>query len=329
MPNKDIISKLKASGLKGRSGSGFPTGLKWESVKKAKSKKKYIICNAAEGEPEVFKDEFIFKNYPEKVVEGIKIALKTIDHSSAYIYINNNYLKKYGLKLKKLIGKSPIEIIQKNDEFGAYIGGEETSIIEVIEGKRAEPRQKPPHPTQFGLFGFPTLVNNVETFYYVSKIAENKYENTRFYCISGEVKNKGVFELPENLTVKNVLEQTGNWPDFDFFAQIGGGGEGEIFLPEELGMPIPYLASIIVFDKEKTNPYLLMGKWADFLMKGNCDKCAPCREGLYRIKEMVDKNKIDKETIEDLFLVLEETSFCPLGRGSAKPFKSLINKVLK
>lgn len=329
MPYRDIISKLKKSGLRGRSGSSFPTGLKWESVKKAKAKKKYIICNAAEGEPEVFKDDFILKNYPEKVIEGIKIALKTIDNSSAYIYINKNYFKKYGQKLKKLIGKLPIEIFQKKTEFGAYIGGEETSIIETIEGKRAEPRQKPPHPTQKGLFGCPTLVNNVETLYYVSKIAEGKYENVRFYSISGEVKNKGVFELPEDWTIKKVLEQTDNWPKFDFFAQIGGGGEGEIFLPQELDKPIQNLASIIIFNKEKTDLYVLMGKWVDFLMKGNCDKCAPCREGLYRVKEMIDKKKMEKETLDDLFLVLEETSFCPLGKGSTTPFKSLINKVLK
>jgi NADH:ubiquinone oxidoreductase subunit F (NADH-binding) len=110
---------------------------------------------------------------------------------------------------------------------------------------------------------------------------------------------------------------------------VGGGGEGEIFLPQELNKPVQYLASIILFDKKKTDLYGLMGKWVDFLMKGNCDKCAPCREGLYRIKEMIDKKKMEKETLDDLFLVLEETSFCPLGRGSTTPFKSLINKVLK
>jgi NADH:ubiquinone oxidoreductase subunit F (NADH-binding) len=328
MPSQDIISKLKKSGLKGRSGSSFPTGLKWESVKNAKASKKYVICNAAEGEPEVFKDDYILKNYPDKVIEGMKIALKTIDHSSGYIYINKEYFKKYGNKLKKLIGKLPISIFLKKTEFGKYIGGEETSLIESIEGKRAEPRQKPPHPTQAGLFGYPTLVNNVETFYYVSKINENKYNNERFYCISGEVKNKGVFEFPEDWTIKKVLKETDNWPDFNFFVQVGGGAEGEIFLSKELDKPVKYLASIIVFNL-KTDPYSLMGKWVDFLMKGNCDKCVPCREGLYRLSEMIKKRKIDKNTLEDLFLVLEETSFCPLGRGATIPFKSLISKVLK
>ena len=328
MPSQDIILKLKKSGLKGRSGSSFPTGLKWESVKNAKASKKYVICNAAEGEPEVFKDDYILKNYPDKVIEGMKIALKTIDNSSGYIYINKEYFKKYGVKLKKLIGKLPISIFLKKTEYGKYIGGEETSLIESIEGKRAEPRQKPPHPTQAGLFGYPTLVNNVETFYYVSKINENKYNNERFYCISGEVKNKGVFEFPEDWTIKKVLKETDNWPDFDFFVQVGGGAEGEIFLSKELDKPVQYLASIIVFNL-KTDPYSLMGKWADFLMKGNCDKCVPCREGLYRLSEMIKMRKIDINTLEDLFLVLEETSFCPLGRGATIPFKSLISKVLK
>ncbi len=328
MPSQDIISKLKKSGLKGRSGSSFPTGLKWESVKNAKAPQKYIICNAAEGEPDVFKDEYILKNYPDKVIDGMRIALKTIDRSSGYFYINKGYFKKYGAKLKKLIGKLPISIVLKKPGYGIYIGGEETSLIESIEGKRTEPRQKPPHPTQKGLFGYPTLVNNVETFYYVSQIAAGKYKNTRFYCITGDVKNKGVFELPENWTIEKVLKETDNWPDFDFFTQIGGGAEGEIFLSSELNRPIQYLASIIVFDRKKTNPYSLMGKWADFLMKGNCDKCVPCREGLYRLQEMIKKRKIDKTTLDDLFLVLEDTSFCPLGRGAAIPFKSLISKIL-
>jgi NADH:ubiquinone oxidoreductase subunit F (NADH-binding) len=109
---------------------------------------------------------------------------------------------------------------------------------------------------------------------------------------------------------------------------VGGGAEGEIFLSKELDKPVKYLASIIVFNL-KTDPYSLMGKWVDFLMKGNCDKCVPCREGLYRLSEMIKKRKIDKNTLEDLFLVLEETSFCPLGRGATIPFKSLISKVLK
>ena len=326
MIKEDIIAKLKASNLSGRSGSNFPTGLKWETVKNAKAPKKYIICNAAEGEPEVFKDEFILKNYSQDLIRGIKIALETIDNSKAIIYINKNYYKKYAPKLKKLIGRLPITIFKKTS---GYIGGEETSAIESIEGKRTEPRLKPPFPTESGLFGYPTLVNNVETFYYVAKIAEGKYRNSRLYCISGDVKNKGVFEFPESWPIKKVLERTANWPDFDFFAQVGGGGEGEIMLPGELNQPAKNLASIIVYDRRKTDPYALMEKWAEFLSKGNCDKCAPCREATFRIWEMVKEKRLDKNTLEDLFLVLEETSFCPLGRGAATPFKSLITKVLK
>jgi NADH:ubiquinone oxidoreductase subunit F (NADH-binding) len=326
MPSQDIISKLKESGIKGRSGSAFPTGLKWESVKKAKPNKKYLICNAAEGEPELFKDDYILKNHAKEVIEGMRIALKTIGNAEGYIYINKEYFKKYGTKLKKLIKKLPISIVIANEEYGKYIIGEETSIIEAIEGKRAEPRQKPPLPTEKGLFNCPTLVNNVETLYYVSQINENKYQNKRFFCISGKARNKGVFELPENWTIKKVLKETGNWPVS--FVQVGGGAEGEIMLPKELDRPIQYMASIIVFDK-KTNPYILMKKWVDFLMKGNCDKCVPCREGLYRLSEMIKKKKLEKEVLDDLFLVMEETSFCPLGRGASIPFKSLISKVLK
>ena len=323
---KNIIEKLKQAKLLGRSGSCFPVGLKWEMVKKAKAAKKYIICNASEGEPDVFKDKFILENYPEEVVEGIKIALRTMGrNSSAYIYLNKDYYPEFKEKLEKIIGSQPITIFKKPE---GYIAGEETSAMEAIEGRKPEPRIKPPYPNEFGLFGYPTLVNNVETFYYVAKIAEEEYKNTRFYCVSGDAKNRGVFELPENRTIERVLKETKNWPDFDFFAQIGGGAGGEIMLPEELDKPISGLASIIIFDRQKTDLYALMEKWADFFHYGNCDKCVPCREGAFRISQMIKNRKLDRDQLEDIFFVLEKTSFCPLGRGIPLPFKSLISKVL-
>ena len=321
----NIIEKIKESGLLGRSGSGFPTGLKWEMVKKARSPKKYIICNASEGEPNVFKDKFILKNYPEEVINGIKIALNTIDNSSAYIYINKNYYKLFGKSLKKLSKGLDITFFEKPS---GYIAGEETSAIEAIEGNRPEPRTKPPFPTEVGLFGCPTLVNNVETFYYVSKISKNQYQGERFYSITGDVR-QGVYELPEKYTILQVLKQANSLPDFDFFLQVGGGACGEILLKQEINQPLRGLGSIIVFDRKKTDLFALMEKWIDFLLKGNCDKCTPCREGLFRLKEILAEKRIDQKIFEEIFFVLENTSFCPLGKGAITSFKTLIKKCLK
>lgn len=324
MSNEGIINKMNNYKLLGRSGSCFPTGLKWETVKNCRADKKYIICNASEGEPGTFKDGFILRNYPEKVVEGIRIALAIIDNSSAYIYLRKDYFKEFGKKLESLFGDLPITLFEKK---GGYLAGEETVICEVIEGRRPEPRLKPPFPAEAGLWGCPTLVNNVETFYSVAKINDGSYDNKRFYSISGDVAKAGVYELPEDWSVKKILKETGNWPDFDFFVQVGGGAAGEILLPEELDCQIKAMATIIVFDAKKTDLFALMKKWTDFFLKENCDKCTPCREGAFRINELVEKREMNGEILNDLFFVLENSSFCPLGRSMATPFRSLIDKL--
>jgi len=324
----DIIQKIKDSGLLGRGGAGFLAGLKWEVVKNSPTNergKKYIVCNASEGEPDVFKDKFILENHLSEIINGIKIALDTFENSFAYIYLNKNYYKKLNRKIRKAIGNLPIALFEKPK---GYIAGEETSVLEVIEGKRSEPRIKPPFPIQSGLWGCPTLINNVETFYHISKILKGEYKNTCFYCVSGKAKNPGVFELPETSTIEEILKETRNTPDFNFFLQVGGGASGEIILPDELNQKIKGLGSIIIFDKNKTDFFVLMKKWAEFFIQGNCDKCVPCREGVYRINEMLKTGQINKETLQDIFFVLEKTSFCALGRGAMSPFKTLITKLL-
>jgi NADH:ubiquinone oxidoreductase subunit F (NADH-binding) len=322
---KDVIAAIKASGLTGRGGAGFPTGIKWEVVKNQKANRKYIICNSSEGEPGVFKDLYLWENYPDVVVEGIRTALQTIDNSLAYIYLNKEYYKKFKTKLEKLCKGMPVVVFEKH---WGYLGGEETAACEVIEGKRPMVRKKPPFPGEAGLWGFPTLVNNVETFYHVAKIMKGEYKNTKFFCVSGAVKKTCVWELPADTTARKILEKTGNVPDFEYFAQVGGGVTGEILLPDELDRPVCGASSIIIFDKGKTDPYELMQKWADFFLNENCDKCVPCREGVYRISEMIKAKKIDRKFLDDLYFVLENTSFCALGKSVATPFRSLINKVL-
>jgi NADH:ubiquinone oxidoreductase subunit F (NADH-binding) len=324
MKKPDIISKLKKANLLGRGGANFPTGTKWEMVKSAKAEKKYIICNGSEKEPNVFKDKFLLKNHAKDVMEGIKIALETIENSSAYIYLNKEYYEAFGPKLKKLAKNLPIKLFKKR---GGYVAGEESVAIESIEGNRLEPRIKPPFPPQKGLWGYPTLVNNIETFYHVAKIAKNEYKKTRFYSISGDVKKEGVYEFPENYSISKILKASQNYPDFDFFVQNGGGATGEILLKKELNQPTGGTGAIIVFNKEKTSPTELMKKWAKFFLKESCGKCLPCREGVFHLSKIVNKDPIDNTTFEKILFNLEKASFCGLGKSIATPFRSLIKKI--
>jgi NADH:ubiquinone oxidoreductase subunit F (NADH-binding) len=318
----DIIEKIKSENLLGRSGSMFSVAKKWEMVKNAKGEKKYVVCNASEGEIETFKDYFILKNYPKTVIDGVKIAMETFSAEKGYVYINKKYYEEISNIMKEFSGNN-IEFIKKE---GGYVGGEETALIEVIEGNAPEPRKKPPFPSTVGLWGFPTLINNVETFYCVAKIAEGNYKKTRFFSIGRDALNKGVFEFPEKSTIKEILEKTNNVPDFDYFLQVGGGAGGKIILPNEIDEEVCGLGSILIYNKEKTDNYLLMKTWAEFLMDGSCGKCTACREGLYRIMKMIEKK--DFSEIEDIFFAMEKTSFCPLGRVAVNPFRGLLNKVI-
>ena len=316
---QEIIKKLKEADLKGRGGAMFPAYLKWQAVLDAKAEKKYIICNAAEGELDLNKDKYLLENFLEEIIGGIKIALEAIDNSSAVFYLNPQYYELFSKEIERH-GIEPVK------EEAGYIGGEESVAIETIEGHYPMPRKRPPFVSEKGLFDFPTLVNNVETFYCVEKINKGEYQNERFYQIIG--KNNGVFKLKEGMTISEILKATENYPDFPFYVQAGGGAIGEIFLEEELNIPIKGegFVRIISF---KEDPFSLMERWAEFLNSGNCDKCTPCREGLNRILEMIKTRKLDYKKLDDIFFAMEKTSFCALGKGAPLPFRSMINKVIK
>ena len=324
--NQNIIAKLKTAGLRGRGGANFPTHLKWQMMADSKAKKKYIVANGSEGEPNVLKDGWILKNHPEILIEGLKIALETFKGSEAFIFLRRDYFKKYKNKLEKLIGDLPITVFR---EHGGYLSGEETVLCEEIEKNLPpRPRIKPPFPGQAGINGLPTLINNIETFYYVAKIAQGKYKKTRLYSITGKAPHKGVFELPITWSIKKILQETKNTPEFDYFVQVGGGASGDILLSSETTQKVTGSGAIVVYDKEQTDPWVLMRTWIDFFMNENCDKCTPCREGTYRILQMVRDREFDKKIIEDLFFVLENTSYCALGKSIPLPFRSAIKKLL-
>lgn len=323
-----IIHKLQQHDLRGRGGAGFPVAFKWLSVLKARledlERPVYVICNATEGEPAVKKDMYILRYYPEEVINGIMIALETFDAEKGFIVIKRKNYELLKEKLDQAIGDKPIHIFAED---GGYLCGEETTLLETMEGDRREPRVKPPFPTECGLHGKPTLVNNVESFYYVSKIQKNEYHDTCFYTISGEVKKPGVFELPLSLTLGEVLKNTGNAPKCKFFVQVGGGAAGEIYLPDELDCRLSGAGSIVVYNAKKTKPVELMKQWIKFFQAENCGQCTPCREGVYRLNEELTKKEVDWTIVRAILHTLKDTSFCPLGKSVFTPMMSLLEKV--
>ncbi len=331
----NLIEKIEAAGLTGRGGAGFSTGRKWSLVAQAREKvraqgnpeaKIWVIANGSEGELGVAKDGFILENYPERIIDGIKLAREVFDAPKAFLYLRKDYFDKYQEKLRNFIDQEPIELVR---ESGGYLGGEETTLIELLEGGKAEPREKPPYPTEKGFRSFPTLVNNLETFYAISLIARDEYEKKRFYSLSGDIPKKGVFELPEDWSVEKILRETGNFPVGDFFVQIGGGASGPILSQEDLKEKVCGSGAVIVYNQAKTDLKELLKKWVNFYFQENCGKCVPCREGVYRLKEFLEKPEVDWEEVKELALVLREASFCPLGKSVAVPLESFLTKILK
>lgn len=321
-----IIQQLQKANLTGRGGASFPTWKKWEAVLSAPGKEKYVVCNLSEGEPAVYKDKFVIENFAKEFIDGMEIAINTIKAKNGYIYCNPEYYKEYKAKLQKLIGKLPIEIFNKGEVAG-YIGGEESSLLENIEGKRVEPRLRPPFPVSYGLFGQPTLVNNCETFYEVALISSGKYKDKRLYSLSGDINNPGVFELLENNTIKKILQETNNLPKFDFFVQVGGGISGQALNQNQLEQPVGGAGSIVVYNRKKTKGIDLIKKWIEFYSIQSCGKCVPCREGTFRLKEELAKQKPDWGLIVELCHCLEDSAFCALGASVATPILSYIKNI--
>ncbi len=329
---KDIVEKIKEANLIGRGGACFPTALKWEAVNNTKADKKYVICNCSEGEPGVKKDGYILKKYPEKVIDGMKIAIDFLTDKDmdveAYFYINSDYHKWLKKDFKKLVGSDYKIHLFKKPHGAGYIGGEEGSVINAIEGKRVEPRLRPPFPTTNGLWNKPTMVNNVETFYNVSLVKSNEFKNERFYTISGEAKKKGVFKMSADWTIEKVLRETGNWPKFKFFVQVGGDGSGEVLNQTQLKKPASGAGSIRIYNLKKIKPEELIKSWMKFFKTESCGQCTPCREGTYKILEIAKSKNPDWKVIGEILDVIDDTAFCGLGCVVSIPIRSYIKNVL-
>ncbi len=331
--DNDIVEKIEQAGLVGRGGAGYSTAKKWREVAKAKGRQKYVVVNASEGEAGLFKDLHILKNHADLVLGGVVLALDYLQTKDAYINLNKKYHRLLRLNLEPRIKECNDRgyNIKYFIETPSYIGGDETALLNAIEGKRTEPRLKPPYPSISGLYGCPTLVNNVETFYNVGCVAAGIYARKRYYCLSGKLKHGGVYHLPEDWDIAQILKETNNYPNFDFFVQVGGGASGMVYDQNQLaGRPATGAGSVEVFDKRRTDPRKLVLRWLKFYQEESCGKCAPCRVGTFEVYDLAKKHKhVPWPEMFAILETMEATSFCPLGQSVIDPIRSYYKNVLK
>jgi len=362
---RQTIEEVKKSGLRGRGGAGYPTGLKWELVAKQAAPVKYVVCNADEGDPGAFMDRSVLEGDPHRVLEGMAIAGYAVGAQQGYIYVRGEY----GLAIQRLqtaIKQAEREhllgtrILEQGFQFridlrigaGAFVCGEETALIASIEGKRGQPRQRPPYPPEAGLWGAPTLINNVETFANIPTIIERGGEwfssigtagskGTKVFALAGKIANTGLIEVPMGATLREILFDIGGGiPNGRFKAAQTGGPSGGC-IPEQfldLGVDYESLARIgsimgsgglIVMD-ESSCMVDVARFFMEFCMEESCGKCIPCRAGTVQMYDILRRMAIgeatgdDLETLKSLCELLRETSLCGLGQTAPNPVMSTL-----
>lgn len=363
MKPQDVVQEIKNSGLRGRGGAGFPTGLKWELASRAKGSPKYIICNADEGEPGTFKDRLILEGDPHKIIEGMIISGYAVGANKGYIYIRGEYelsierlekaisqAREYGFLGENIFGTDFSFDLSIKKGAGAYICGEETALIESLEGKRGEPRFKPPYPTDAGLWGKPTIINNVETLANVPSIIQNgaswfrsfgteKSPGTKVYTILGHIVNVGLIEVPMGVTLREIIYGYGGGMRSGRFkiAQIGGTagallGEDALDVPMDFDSLRPLNATlgsgaILIMDDSTCIVDVLKSVLA-FFKRESCGKCVPCRVGEEKLCNLINNIYGSEPEIVDKMLeiatYMQQTSFCALGQSPIMPISSAI-----
>jgi bidirectional [NiFe] hydrogenase diaphorase subunit len=366
MTPSETIEAITRSGLRGRGGAGYPTGVKWSTVAKAKGERKYIICNADEGDPGAFMDRSVLESDPHRVLEGMAIAAYAVGSSQGYIYIRAEYpiainrlqiairqAQRLGLLGSKIFD-SPFDFkIDIRIGAGAYVCGEETALMASIEGKRGTPHPRPPYPAESGLWGFPTLINNVETFANVpwiirkgadafASIGTEKSKGTKVFALAGKICNTGLIEVPMGTTLRQIVEEMGGGvPDGGIVKAVQTGGPSGGCIPASaFDIPVDYesliqLGSImgsggmIVMD-ESTNMVDVARFFMEFCMDESCGKCIPCRVGTVQLYQLLTKIREGKASITDLELLEElcdmvkHTSLCGLGQAAPNPVFSTL-----
>ncbi len=366
MTPEKIITEVKESGLRGRGGGGFPTGTKWGLVAKETAPQKYVICNADEGDPGAFMDRSVLESDPHVIVEGMAIAAFAVGASEGYVYVRAEYplaVKRLRAAIKQaerigLLGENICDTgfsfnIKLRLGAGAFVCGEETALIASAEGETGNPRPRPPFPAQCGLFGCPTLINNVETFANVPSIILNggkwfaqtgteSSKGTKVFALTGKIQHTGLIEVPMGITLREIVYDIGGGvPDGQKFKAIQTGGPSGGCIPEEmLDTPVDYesLKSIgsmmgsggmIVID-DNTDMVNMAKFFIEFTMEESCGKCAPCRIGTARIYQLLTKfvnrkaTEQDLAELEDLCEMVKETSLCGLGKTAPNPVLSAL-----
>ena len=322
-----LLKKIEQAGLLGRGCGTFPVAKKWAAVLAAPGKEKYVICNISESEPGIFKDKFIIENYPEKVIDGILVAMDFLKATRGFIYLNPTYYQVYKNKLQILIGDNNIELFSKPAH--DYIGGEESALINLMEGQREEPRLRPPYVTTQGFKNAPTLVNNCETFYAIALISQDKYQHKKFFCISGDQTPETVLSLPETTNLQDALAASGYYPTFSFFVQLGGAMAGECLRAEQLkNYTIQHASGLVVHQLDK-DEHKLIQHWLNFFAGESCGKCVTCREGTYRLREMYAQGNFDQQLFSDIIFSMQHTALCSLGSMAVKALTSYYQNIKK
>ncbi|MFH0749300.1 MAG: NADH-ubiquinone oxidoreductase-F iron-sulfur binding region domain-containing protein [Candidatus Gottesmanbacteria bacterium] len=325
-----LLLKIEQAKLVGRGGSGYSTAVKWQEMFNKHHDSIYMAVNGSEGEPGTLKDGYILKNHLTELLNGIAVAYTIFPQTKTiYLYLRKDYFDTYEKtiteEVKKLFPTLPLVVFK---EPGGYLCGENTVLVNAIEQKRLEPRRKPPYISNKGIYDKPTIVNNLETFYQVGQIAQGKYNDTRLYSITGDISNPGVYDASNSITVSELLIQTNNDFPGDGFIQLGGGASGMYVTKNEiLNTPANRGTGALLVYSASKHPFLqFLHEKLQFLIKENCGKCTPCREGIYRLHEMTKQGIYNKELFHDIAVTLAKTSFCGLGVGAGTAILSLLNK---
>ena len=364
----DLIETVKAANLRGRGGAGFPTGVKWGFVPKNTDKPKYLAVNADESEPGTFKDRLIMEKNPHLLLEGIIISCKAVGIHHAYIYIRGEFVfaanrlqnaidRAYseGILGENCLGSDFTLDVTLHRGAGAYICGEETGMLSSLEGDRGQPKLKPPFPAVEGLFGCPTVVNNVETLAnlpYIleigaeayGKIGPEKSPGPKLFCVSGHVEKPGVFELPMGISLRTLIDEHagGVWKGRKLKAVIPGGSSAHVLRADEcdVDMDIESLAAagtmlgsagVIVMDETTCMVDALLNIMR-FYHHESCGQCTPCREGTGWLEKIAHRIAIGEGRMEDMDLVTEVfdrmvgKTICALADAAAFPAESIVNK---
>jgi bidirectional [NiFe] hydrogenase diaphorase subunit len=366
MTPAEVITEITRSGLRGRGGAGYLTGLKWSTVSKSGGAHKFVICNGDEGDPGAFMDRSVMESDPHRIIEGMAIAAYAVGADQGYIYVRAEYPlavkrlqaairqgSKLGVLGNNIAGTTFSFNIEVRLGAGAFVCGEETALMASIEGRRGTPRPRPPYPAEHGLWGYPTLLNNVETFANVpviiregseafAQIGTEKSKGTKVFALTGCVKNSGLIEVPMGITLREIVYDIGGGipNDRPFKALQTGGPSGGCIPKDYLDTPIDYeslmqLGSIMgsggMIVMDDTSCMVDVAKYfMKFSMLESCGKCIPCRVGTTQMYNLLDKISMGKAALEDLALLEElcdmvkRTSLCGLGQSAPNPVLSTL-----